>query len=260
MLPTLEGLIARRVLLNFWVDAAVARRLVPAPLEVATHNGLAVAGVCLLRLEHVRPRGMPVALGIASENMAHRIAIRYPTRAGWREGVFIWRRETDCGLLVQLGGRLFPGVHRRAEFRVRDDGAVLDFDVSTEGHEADVRFYAGQGATWTRSALFASLDEVSSFFARGDCGFSCSADEHSLEGLRLRPGKWGMAPLAVDAVHAAFYADPRRFPPGSVGFDGAVLMSGIPHQWEEVPGEEIESFTAARRRAPMPAEIHRATG
>jgi hypothetical protein len=53
MLPKLEGIIARRVLLNFRVDPDVARGLVPEPLELASRSGYAVAGVCLIRLEQL---------------------------------------------------------------------------------------------------------------------------------------------------------------------------------------------------------------
>src|SRR5438067_2394546 len=137
MLPTLEGIIARRVLLNFRADPQVVRRLVPVPLEVATQNGAAIVGICLIRLEQLRPKGLPADLGMSSENMAHRVAIRYPTDADMRDGVFIWRRETDLALAMFLGGRLFPGVHHCAKFYVAQDAGSLEMEVHTRKREAD---------------------------------------------------------------------------------------------------------------------------
>src|SRR5262249_25045136 len=125
MLPTLEGLIARRVLVNFRVDPDVARRLVPTPLQPIVERGACVAGICLIRLERLRPKGLPAAVGFTSENMAHRIAIRYPTPDGPSDGVFIWRRDTDQALVSLLGGRLFPGVRGRATFAVTEDDLSL---------------------------------------------------------------------------------------------------------------------------------------
>src|SRR5882724_6927625 len=116
MLPTLEGVIRRRVLLNFHVDAGVVARLLPAPLEVLRYNGFAIVGVCLIGMEQLRPTGLPGSLGLSSENMAHRVAIRYPTRKGMQDGVYIWRRETDQCLIGILGGRLFPGIKQSADF------------------------------------------------------------------------------------------------------------------------------------------------
>ncbi len=234
MLPTLEGMIARRVLLNYWADPIAVRRLIPNGLELAMVDGHAVVGVCLIRLEQLRPKGMPAFFGLAAESMAHRVAVRYRTRQGWNDGVFIWRRETNCPLIVQLGGRLFPGVHRGADFHVVEAPTGLTLDVRTDGGEADVAVRALHVDAWPGTRLFRQLDDASAFFERGECGFSCSRDDHSLEGIRLHALRWDVAPLWTESVHAAFFADPRRFPPGSVGFDGALLMRNVAHEWQEV--------------------------
>jgi Uncharacterized conserved protein (COG2071) len=234
MLPTLEGIIARRVLVNFRVDPDVARRLVPAPLEPILQRGACVAGICLIRLERLRPKGLPAALGLASENMAHRIAIRYPTGDGVSDGVFIWRRDTDQALVGLLGGRLFPGVHGRASFQVSEHDGELAMDVSTERREADVTLRVRAAGEWRATPLFPTFDDVVEFFRRGDCGFSCSLHQDRLEGMRLKTLAWKMEPLTVDDVRTAFYADPARFPTGSAVFDGAVVMRGIPHEWHEL--------------------------
>src|SRR5205085_6425976 len=104
MLPTLEGVIARRTLLNYWIDPEVVRPLVPKELELASIDGLAVAGTCLIRLEHLRPKHIPSAVGISSENMAHRIAIRYRPHGEdeLRAGGVVWRRQTDRGMVKLL--------------------------------------------------------------------------------------------------------------------------------------------------------------
>jgi hypothetical protein len=234
VLPTLEGIIARRTLLNYWVDPDVARRLVPAPLEPAIHDGRAVAGICLIRLERLRPKHLPQSVGITSENMAHRIAIRYPGPDGMRDGVFILRRETDRASVAALGGRLFPGVHTRARFDVRDPGDRLEYSVTTEAGDTDVRLRVRLVEDWRPSPLFPVFEDVRSFFAKGDCGFSCSLRGDELEGMQLRTTVWEMSPLEVEDVASTFYDDRDRFPEGTIGLDGAVLMRGIPHEWHEL--------------------------
>lgn len=238
MLPKLEGVIARRVLLNFWVDPEVAQELVPPPLEVATQAAYAVAGICLIRLEQLRPKGIPAGLGASSENMAHRIAIRYPAQDGLRDGVFIWRRETDRALVKLLGGRLFPGVHGRARFRVSEDPDRLTYRVQSEDGDARVELDVRVADEWRPTKLFPTFEEVVRFFERGDCGYSCSLREDRLEGMRLRSLEWHMIPLSVQKVESTFYENPDRFPPASIGLDGAVLMRGVPHEWHglnEIP-------------------------
>ena len=234
MLPVLEGVIARRVLLNFRADPAVAQRLLPPPLEVDPQEGSAIVGVCLIRLERLRPRGGPSPLGVSSENMAHRIAIRYPTPEGPKPGVFVWRRDTDHRLVQLFGGRVFPGVHGAANFAIIDADDRLQMEVTTSNHEADVAFSARRAIQWAATPAFSSFNEISEFFRKGDCGFSCSLKGDRLEGLQLKTLRWEMHPLELDRQECAFYADPNRFPPGSTIFDSALLMRGLPHQWHEI--------------------------
>ena len=49
-LPNLEGLVERRLLVNYRVDPEVATRLLPSPFRLQLVNGWAVAGICLIRL------------------------------------------------------------------------------------------------------------------------------------------------------------------------------------------------------------------
>jgi len=70
--PRVHGTIRRRLLVNFRVDPAVMQRQLPAPFRPKLHDAYAIAGVCLIRLENIRPRRFPAMLGISSENAAHR--------------------------------------------------------------------------------------------------------------------------------------------------------------------------------------------
>lgn len=233
-MPILKGMIARRVLLNFRADPEVAARLVPPPLKVVTQNGSAIVGVCLIRLEQLRPRGSPVWMGLSSENMAHRIAVSYPTSEGRRNGVFIWRRETDQRIVACLGGRAFPGVHRRAAFRVAEENDALAMTIRTERSEADVSFRAAFASSWRPTPAFPTFEDANHFLREGSCGFSCGLRSQRLEGMVLRTLRWEMRPLEVGEVRAAFYENPSRFPNSSVAFDCALLMQNIPHEWHEL--------------------------
>ena len=234
MLPLIQGTIARRMLLNYRADADVVQRLLPAPLQVEKQNGHAIVGVCLVRLENLRPQGVPAPLGLSSENMAHRVAILYPTPDGPRPGVYVWRRETDRKWVELLGGRLFPGVHHHAEFQASQTPDSLAMDVTTEDGKTDVHFSARVAEQWQPTSAFDTFDEVSEFFRKGDCGFSCSLSGDELEGLQLKILNWEMAPMAVDSQHSAFYSDPQHFPPGSIEFDSGFLMRGLPHEWHQI--------------------------
>jgi hypothetical protein len=235
VLPTLEGVIRRRILLNFRADPNAVAPLLPSPLQVLTYGGFAIVGVCLIGMEKLRPKGIPAALGLSSENMAHRVAVRYPTREGMRDGVFIWRRETDQCLVALLGGRLFPGAHHSAGFVIDEGTEGLSMAVKTEGALADVDFAGFYETAWQPDSIFPAFDNAVEFFRRGDCGFSCSLQAGRLDGLRLKTLKWEMSPLRISRLHSAFFQDGQRFSSNAIQFDCALLMRGIPHEWHEIP-------------------------
>lgn len=234
MLPTIEGVIARRILLNYWADAEVVAKLVPKPLKVATHRGLAVVGICLIRLERLRPRGLPEILGMSSENMAHRIAIEFPDGEGTHPGVYILRRETDCSLVQLFGGRLFPGVQGKARFDVHETEQSLSIDVYSADGRADIGVKTEPISQFTPTRLFQSAEEMSEFFRNGDCGFSCSLHGGKLEGMRLKTLEWKVSMRNIVSARSAVFDDPEIFPKGSIGLDCALLMRNVPHEWHEL--------------------------
>jgi hypothetical protein len=185
-------------------------------------------------LEHIRPKGLPQLVGISSENMAHRFAIRFPQEDRPEDGVFIPRRDTDSAFVGLLGGRLFPGYHHLADFAVKEMDDGLTMNVTTEGGVADVHLKAQWTTQWQGSEVFSGLEEVSEFFRRGACGFSCGRDGRTLEGLRLQTLDWRIEPLQVEDVSAAYYEDRNRFPHGSIVFDHALVMRAVPHEWHEL--------------------------
>ena len=94
-LPVIRGVIDRRILVNFRVDPGVAANLLPAPFRPRPVEGVALVGICLIHLNQIRARGLPALVCISSENAAHPIAVRWDADSRLREGVFIFRRDTD---------------------------------------------------------------------------------------------------------------------------------------------------------------------
>jgi len=93
--PAMSSVIERRLLVNYRVDPEVAASLLPAPLRPQLVNGWAVAGVCLIRLRRLRPRGLPGWAGMRTENAAHRVAAEWDGTGGRQSGVYIPRRDTS---------------------------------------------------------------------------------------------------------------------------------------------------------------------
>ena len=58
-LPIIHGVIRRRLLVNFRGDAEVMGRILPPPFRPKLHGGYAVGGICLIKLEQIRPGWLP---------------------------------------------------------------------------------------------------------------------------------------------------------------------------------------------------------
>src|SRR5438552_12748867 len=128
-IPVIQGVIDRRMLVNYRVRPEALRAILPAPFEPKLIDGWGMAGICLIRLKQIRPRGLPAMLGMDSENAAHRIAVQWETDTGTREGVYIVRRDGSSRLNQLAGGRLFPGVHHHAKFDVAESDHQLQLSM-----------------------------------------------------------------------------------------------------------------------------------
>lgn len=220
------------MLVNFHADPAAAQRLLPAPFHPKLHAGQAIVGVCLIRLEQIRPKGFPAFCGISSENVAHRIAVTWTDEQGAeQEGVYIPRRDTGSRLNHLAGGRIFPGEHHLAEFMVNDDAHGIDFAMLSQDRSVKVQLHGRESSRLPVTSRFASLEEASRFFEKGSLGFSETRDPARLDGLRLNALRWEVRALEVDYIESSFFSDPALFPPGSIEFDHALLMRDIPHEW-----------------------------
>jgi uncharacterized protein YqjF (DUF2071 family) len=229
--PVVEGIIRRRILVNFRVDPEVIQTILPSRFRPKLHEGQAVAGICLIRLEHIRPKMLPEIVGISSENAAHRIAVLWDDNGAAQEGVYISRRDTNSQLNHLLGGRLFPGEHHKAEFKVDESESRIAVSMKSSDGIVSVDVTGRISEGLPRTSIFRSLAETSSFFQNGSLGYSVTADSRRLDGLILQTKEWRVEALDVEAVYSSYFADESRFPKGSAEFDHALIMRNIAHEW-----------------------------
>ena len=230
-LPTIQGVIRRRLLVNFSVDAEVARRQLPERFRPKLQEGLAVAGICLIRLEQIRPKGWPNLTGMTSENAAHRIAVLWDEDGQTLEGVFIPRRDTDSTLNQLLGGRVFPGEHPPATFEVQESDTRISLSMKSKDGAVAVEVSGEVAEALPDDSIFQSLADASSFFESGARGLSVTSDPERLDSITLKTEEWRVEPLDLASVYSSYFADESRFPKGSVRFDHALVMRNIEHEW-----------------------------
>lgn len=207
------------------------QRHLPAPFRPKLHDGQAIAGICLIRLEGIRPKGVPEILGLSSENAAHRIAVVWEDGGETREGVYIPRRDTASLVSHYTGGRLFPGEHHLAKFQVSDDGDRIELHMRAVDGAARVDIVGHAAPALPPASVFRNVSEASAFFEPGSLGYSATAGSRWLDGVVLKTRSWSVTPLAIEEVFSSYFSDETLFPPGSIAFDCALLMRNIEHEW-----------------------------
>lgn len=230
-IPTIRGLIDRRVLANFRVDPDVLADILPAPFRPQLVEGYGIAGICLIRLKQLRPRFLPSLIGISSENAAHRVAVEWDIEGTPRTGVYIPRRDSSSLLNAVAGGRLFPGTHHYARFKVHESDESFRVAMNSRDGSAYVRVEGSVASELPSDSLFPTVASASQFFEEGSLGYSPRASAHQYDGLELRSFNWHVEPLQVSRVESSFFEDVTLFPAGTVEFDCALLMRGIDHEW-----------------------------
>jgi len=230
-IPVIQGVIDRRILVNFQVDPSILSQILPEPFQPKLIHGVGIAGVCLIRLKNIRPRFVGPPIGISSENAAHRIAVQWEEDGVEKEGVYIPRRDTSSHLNTLVGGRLFPGLHHHARFLIFEEEDRYRVEIESDDGKTNLLVSGRRAREIPSTSIFRSLEEASDFFERGAVGYSARPQVGKYDGLELRSLQWEVEPLEVEQVRSNFFENESLFPEGTVKFDCALLMRGIEHEW-----------------------------
>jgi hypothetical protein len=201
---TVNSVIERRLLVNYRISPEYVTPLLPPQFRPQLVAGQAVGGVCFIRLADIRMANVPRVLGITTENVAHRFAVEWDESDGTHSGVFVPRRDTDSWLTTAAGGRIFPGSHHRARFRVDEPDGEVHIDVSSRDGQVRLSVHA-VAADRFRSDLFASFDE------------ECAS--------------WEASPMTVSHMESSLFDDTSLFPAGTCTLDSALVMRNLPVRW-----------------------------
>jgi hypothetical protein len=223
--------IERRLLVNYRIDPQVVTRQLPPPFRPQLVSGWAVGGVCFIRLGGLRPACFPSAVGMTTENVAHRFAVEWDDDHGTQVGVFIPRRDTNSPITALAGDKVFPGVHRLARFTIHEHRSEFQIAVASRDGTLGLSV-AAHGSTFLGGELFGSLEDAVSFFRGGSLGYSPSGVTHRLIGVRIQSRTWDARPVTVRHMASSMFDDPSVFPKGSCTLDFGLVVRNLPVRWQ----------------------------
>ena len=231
-MPTMRGTVDRRVLITFTIDPEVARSVLPAPLRPDLSMGPAFGGICLIRVRGLRPAVVPArcAPRLDFEYIVHRIAVEWDTSDGVSTGVYVLRRDTDCGLLT-AAGRLVPGTPRRAEVGIAEDGRRVDIAAQSRDGRMSVAFVGEEAGELPATSVFTGPDSASAFFRCDRVALADDRRHGAFAGIRMESELWHGTPMRCEYAQSSLFEDRAVFPAGSVVLDHALVVRDLPARW-----------------------------
>jgi len=230
-MPVLNGIIDRRILINYRVHPHVVKALLPEHLDPLIINGFASAGICLLRLKNIGLKHSPSFLRITSENAAHRFLVKWTAKGKDLHGVYIPRRDTDSFLNVWLAGKIFSWPHYSAKFDVHEANGTYALKMKSKDDHSHLQVRTELALSFPSGSMFDSIEHASSCFQNCSLGFSPSTIPNQFKTIQLKTKTWTVKPLHVHELQSSFFSDRSLFPDNSIQFDNALLMEGIEHEW-----------------------------
>jgi hypothetical protein len=200
----MRGTIRSRLLVNALVDPDEAAGRLPAGLRPHVAGDGTVVGCCLLDIVAARPAPLPAMVGTSLRAAAHRISVEWDDDAGGTTvGVYVMLRLTDSPAAVALGGRVVPGVHRRAAIRLTQDGRRLAWSVEAgdEPGAYSVRVEASPGDASPSSPC----EPIGGACIGAEVGLSPGLGG-ALEASRMTPRHRDAQPVDLDLVESEFLA------------------------------------------------------
>lgn len=232
MLEIIEGVIDRRILVNFRMDPSAVQALLPKPFRPRLVKGYALGGICMIRFKKMRPAGFPELVGTSSENGTHRFCVEWDEDGVVRTGIYVRQRFTSSRLHEFGGDKVFPGKLTFAEFIVSEgDGRYSVGFRSKDGESSDV--IVKETAEFPKSSIFASIEEASTDFRKDEIGYSPD-DGGGYKGVKLNTTNWKVAPLEVESFNSSLFSNKEVFPEGTIAVDHALFMRDVEHSWQDV--------------------------
>jgi hypothetical protein len=230
-LPVLNGVIDRRILVNYRVRPDIVKALLPPHLQPIIINGYASAGICLLRLKNIGVKYSPSFLRITSENAAHRFLAKYKDAGKEVYGVYIPRRDTDSMLNVLLAGKFFSWPHYRASFKIQEANGNYSLKMESNDLTTRLQVHVSLTQAFPSDSMFDSVVHASECFQNCPVGVSPSTVPNSFKTIELKTKTWEVKPLHVHELQSSFFDNTSLFPGDCIHFDNALLMEGIEHEW-----------------------------
>ena len=233
MVKIIEGVIDKRILVNYRIDPNYLEKILPSPFKPRLVNGYGVGGICLIRFKKMRPLWLPSLIGTSSENGTHRFCVEWTKKGKLYNGIYVKQRFTNSRLHEFGGDKIFPGNLTFSNFKVSEKNGQYSVSFKSKNNEY-AHVEVQETHKFPTTSIFKTIEEASEDFRKDQIGYSPSNKGNLFKGVKLNTDCWEVSPLSLKEVKSSLFSDQNIFPKGSVEVDHILLMKNIAHNWEDV--------------------------
>lgn len=225
----------RVVAVSFAFPETILRPLVPAGLEIDTHEGLGFLTVAMVWTTKLRPAGFPEFLGQDFLLAGYRVFTRLCEKSGRRlRGLKIIRSETDKKRMVWAGNLLTAYNYRYVNVRVTESGSETTVETSLPNGTRTVALTFGQpgeGVGLPAASPFRDWHTARLFAGPMPFTFSPRLDGRFvvIEGSRQ---DWTPRPIPVSKWEVGLFQE-EIFRGTKPVFANAFSVEGVNYRWEK---------------------------
>lgn len=222
MFPELVGNAQRQILVNYRTQPDFLFPHLPTGFAPLTHEGWGFAGIKLVSLKELRPKGWPRLLGMSVDFVSFRILAKWRTpenivRSG---SVELWR-ECSSKVALKTSQKYFDGRLIHSTMFFRDDAGLYRIVGSSE--DAEYEFEGRRADRLPRDSAFIRAADARDFFARESNTVLKSESNDSLLQIEEHVEDRELQPLAVHHCSNSWFDEENRFPLQFMRFDHALV-------------------------------------
>lgn len=218
-------------LVNFAIDPAALRTLLPKPIQPRLFKNEAYLSIVIARLYRMRPTFVPAAFGVTFNQVVYRVVAECKNE----KGVFFLRSDAD-NRFMSFGGELLTNFNfHTSNISTISDQGETEFSVRSSPPIADIssRFLtASAGYALPVSSRFDSLDEAKQFLVELYQAFSINAYTGGPMSVKIRRGEWDIRVVQDKVARYQFMQDGPYFNRTNSRLDSIFYIKDVDYCWQ----------------------------
>lgn len=218
-------------LVNFAVDPAIMRRLLPPNIEPDIYDGKAWLSIVIAEMDKMRPAFLPAIFGVTYDQIVYRAVVRH----GDERGVYFVRSDANSLPMSIAGDWLTFFRFHHSPIQFHREGNTVRCDLSTPPSEqADIHAtydLAEASQNMPSTSRFPGLHEAQRFLVELFVAFGTTHLSTNVLKVRIKRGDWRISVVEDRRADYQFMQDSPLFPPGSAEIDSIFYVKELPYYW-----------------------------